>query len=54
MINESNIEENYNEYAYNNYYEEETDYDEYYKALAEKSDAGYEDRIFDEINEGED
>lgn len=49
-MNESNIEEYYNEYAYNNYYEEDEYTDEYYEAMAEKSDTDYEDRIF----EGED
>lgn len=34
MINESNIEEYYNEYAYNNYYEEDEYTDEYYEAMA--------------------
>lgn len=50
MINESNIEEYYNEYSCNSYYEEEKYTDEYYDAMAEKSDQAYEDRIFEEEN----
>ena len=39
----SDIEEQYNNYCYDNYYEEEIDWDAYYEHLAEIEDREWED-----------